>query len=559
MFEVPGYRLPFADTVIKWVKELKKAKKEHDVRSFLSRVRSFSARHGMFGYGMRIVVGVSGGADSVGLLQVLRDLAPEYDLQLHVVHLNHMLRPEAADDAAFVRQLAHRLGLPVTTGCARIGAIAGRLRTGIEDAGRLARYRLFEQVADRIGAQRIAVGHHAGDQVETVLFNIMRGTGPGGLAGIPPRRGRVVRPLLCASREEIEAYCRVAGLEWRTDASNLSPEFLRNRIRHRLLPLLQKEYNPRLDRAILHLAEIAGEENRWFQCYIQSLLDRLMVDGGAGAPAEEVRLTLSAFLRLPLAVRRRLVLAAVRRVWGSHGPRQLGYQNVEDCLDFLSRGATGGTVELPGGVRIRKDSAYFTIYSTAPGAGPAGAWHSADSSLLYPGLKAGRPVSDDRSQGLSQKRLLPGCPLGAGTRCSATRGQVPLTVPGKTLLPELGLAIHARVVDLERGLPPGAHPADERGAGMEDSRVCFDYDQLELPLAVRTRRAGDRLRLFGMQGTKRLKKLLGELRIPAGARDRVALVVSNGQIIWVAGYRRAQAAPVAEQTSRLLILEAERL
>ncbi len=248
-------------------------------RAFLSRIRSFSARHGMFSPGMKIVVGVSGGADSVGLLQVLRQLAPEYGLQLHVVHLNHMLRPEAADDAAFVRQLAHRLGLPATIGCARVGAIARRLRTGTEDAGRLARYWLLETVADRIGAQRIALGHHAGDQVETVLCNIMRGAGPGGLAGIPPRRGRVVRPLLCASKEEIAAYCRAAGLEWRTDASNLSPEFLRNRIRHRLLPLLQKEFNPRLDQAILRLAEIMGEENRWFRRCAQSLLGQLLLDG----------------------------------------------------------------------------------------------------------------------------------------------------------------------------------------------------------------------------------------------------------------------------------------
>jgi tRNA(Ile)-lysidine synthase len=131
---------------------------------------------------------------------------------------------------------------------------------------------------------------------------------------------------------------------------------------------------------------------------------------------------------------------------------------------------------------------------------------------------------------------------------------VPLTVPGKTLLPELGLAIHAQVVELEMREARGAERESQA-----DSQVSFDYDQLELPLAVRTRRAGDSLRLFGMKGAKKLKKLLGELRIPVGERGRVALVISNGQIVWVAGYRRAQAAPVTEQTRRLLILECERL
>jgi tRNA(Ile)-lysidine synthase len=504
--------------------ELKKAKNDYDVRAFLSKVRSFSAGHELFGSGMRVVVGVSGGADSVVLLQFLRDLAPECDLQLHVVHLNHMLRPEAADDAVFVRQLAHRLGLPATIGYARVGAIAGRARSGIEDAGRLARYRLLEQVADRIGAQRIAVGHHAGDQVETVLGNILRGAGSGGLAGIPPRRGRVVRPLLCASRDEIEAYGRAAGLQWRTDASNLSPEFLRNRIRHSLLPLLRQEYNPRLDRAILHLAEIAGEEGRWFQSYVKSLLGRLMADGSCRATAGEVRLTLSAFLRSSLAVRRRLLLAVISEVGGSHKLRKLGYQNVSDCLDFLNRGAAGGTAELPGGVRVRKDHEFFTVYNAEPAAEgtrcPAVNRHGADNSFR-------QPVDE----------------------------MVSLAVPGKTLLTGLGLAIEARVVDMEQR-------ADMRPSWLTSqtgSRVCFDYDQLELPLAVRPRRPGDRLRPFGMQGVKRLKKLLSELCIPAGDRDRIALVVSSGQIIWVAGYRRAQAAPVTEKTSRLLILEVERL
>ncbi len=130
-----------------------------------------------------------------------------------------------------------------------------------------------------------------------------------------------------------------------------------------------------------------------------------------------------------------------------------------------------------------------------------------------------------------------------------------LPVPGRTPLPGLGLVIRAQVVDIIPGAA-GAERLWETGAG---NRACFDYDQLESPLAVRTRRAGDRLRPFGMQGAKKLKKLLGELRVPARLRDRVALVVSGGEIIWVAGYRRAETAPVTEQTRRMLILEAEKL
>jgi tRNA(Ile)-lysidine synthase len=571
---------------------LKKAQLENLTANVLNptselifRIRSFSARHGMFGRGMKVVVGVSGGSDSVGLLEILRQFAPEYDLELHVVHLNHMLRPEAADDAAFVRQLALCLNLPVTIGCARVGAIARRLRIGIEEAGRLARYQLLEQVADRVGAQRIAMGHHAGDQVETVLFNLMRGTGPGGLAGIPPRRGRVVRPLLCASREEIAAYCRTAGLEWRTDASNLSPEYLRNRIRHRLLPILRAEFNPRIDQAVLRLAEIVGEENRWIGRHVESLLSPMLLpatinslrQSGPAAPtppapsgrAEEVRLGLSTFVGLPLALQRRLLLAAVRRAGGSL--RHLGYQNLSDCLDFLARGNPGGTVQFPGGVRVRKDATCFTVAAVVSDAGG----RTAESGVLDGGSKRASVATGSQKGPEQRHQQKQSCSSDAGA-------SVALTVPGKTLLPGLGLAIRAGVL----GIAPGTWRLDAEGCSSlhgsnnlsydivnkaimsesgqswdpgDTSRVCFDDDQLAVPLTIRTRREGDRLRPFGMQGAKKLKKLLGELRIPRGERDKIPLVVSGGEIIWVVGCRRARVAPVTEQTRHILVLDVERL
>jgi tRNA(Ile)-lysidine synthase len=339
-------------------------------------------------------------------------------------------------------------------------------------------------------------------------------------------------------------------------------EFLRNRIRHRLLPLLRKEFNPRIDQAVLRLAEIMGEEDRWLRRHAEVLLRWLSVGApgmAAGAArrgkrlaAAEVRLDLPAFLRQPVTLRRRLLLAAVRRSGGSL--RHLGYQNVSDCLDFLSRGVRGGTVQLPGGVRVNKDSACFTV-----------------------AVESAAPNKSD------QQEFIP----------------VSLPVPGKTLLPGLGLAIRARMIDTtpdgssssatpllqgsnitENGVenhaisydlrsgrreghrfpvrPPGTG-AEMKMKGIECWTACFDYDRLEAPLTVRTRRDGDRLRPFGMQGAKKLKKLLGELGVPAGDRDRIALVVSGDEIIWVAGYRRAQAAPVSTQTRHMLILEVERL
>ncbi len=488
---------------------------------------------------------------------ILRGLAREYDLRLHVVHLNHMLRPDAVADAAFVQQLAHQWGLPVTIGYTRVRHIAERYRIGIEEAGRLARYRLFERVADRIGAQRIAVGHQANDQVETVLFNIMRGTGPDGLAGIPPRRGRIVRPLLCASREEVAAYCRAAGLDWRSDASNLDPEFIRNRIRHSLLPALRRDFNPHIDQAILRLAEIVGEENHFFEDHTRSLLQQLLEEGevlakamhtvklspvpeaatvapgyepaeisGSRLASQAMRLPLNCFVQLPLAIQRRLLRAVIRKAGGSL--RHLGFQNIEDCLDFLNRRDSTGTVQLPHGLWVKKHFGCLTV-------------------------AVSQTTGDDK---------------GSGWSVANTGRNVPilLQVPGETGLPELGMFIKARLVNITPGtagvtrcLAPEQGGAAQLWDADAVNTAWFDYDCLELPLAVRRRQLGDSLRPFGMQGTKKLKKLFGEFRLPSSVRDSVPLVIDQNQIIWVVGLRRSQAAPVTGQTRRVLVLDAEKL
>jgi tRNA(Ile)-lysidine synthase len=380
-------------------------------------------------------------------------------------------------------------------------------------------------------------------------------------------------------------------MEWRTDASNLSPEFLRNRIRHRLLPLLRQEFNPRIDQAVLRLAEIAGEEDRWIGRHTESLLDQLLLSGaGPGSTpqssisgakpvssecTENVCLILSSFVQLPLALRRRLLLAAVRRAGGSL--RHLGYQNVSDCLEFLTRGSPGGTVQLPGGVRVSKDSTCFTVAAGAGVRSPDASFHEGrqERTAVAPralGARRKRRERDGQKERPHLFNAVPPCPL---------------TVPGKTPLPGLGLAIIARVLDIAPGTwrperdgclslrgrnrmsGDETHTIlstldTEGGTGEswiagDNNRTFFDYEQLDAPLTVRTRREGDRLRPFGMRGVKKLKKLLGELHIPGGQRDQIPLVISGGEIIWVAGWRRAQVAPVTEQTRHILILETERL
>lgn len=448
--------------------------------------------------GMRVVVGVSGGADSIALLHALKVLSRPLSLQLQVAHLNHLLRQEAGEDAAFVQQFARELGIPVTVGYARVAHLAELHKMGIEEAGRWARYRFLYHVAERTGAHRIAVAHHAGDQVETVLLNILRGAGPAGLSGMPVKSGLVIRPLLNVTREEIEEYCGAHLLGWRTDASNLTTDYQRNRIRVELLPYLKRYFNPGVDRVFLNLAGIMEAENSFLDLLTERILRRIQLGDGKGG----VILPLREFCSLPLAVRRRLLRAAIRKIDGSL--RDLGYRHVEDSLAFLEQAAPGKEIHLPRGLRIKKSYDTFWI-----------------------------------------AERIPSFPQGGGV-------EVPLQVPGETLVPGLGFVFQAEI-----------WPWESFQKGFSDCfsnyQVCYDYDKIKLPLFVRTRRAGDRIRPFGLQGTKKLKKLFGELKIPPEERDWIPLVTSSREIYWVVGHRRSDAAQLSPATRRILVLRAQKI
>src|SRR5881397_4161740 len=207
----------------------------------------------MLAGGETVLIGVSGGADSVALLHVLLGLAPALGLRLHVLHVDHGLRPDSARDAEYVRALGSRLGVPVEVVGVRVAA------GSVEAAARAARHAALEAAADRLGAARIALGHTADDQAETLVMRLLEGTGVRGLAGIPTVRGRLIRPLLESRHRDAVAALRAAGMEWLEDPSNRDPRFFRNRVRHGLLPRLAEETGGDLVARLGRLARRARE------------------------------------------------------------------------------------------------------------------------------------------------------------------------------------------------------------------------------------------------------------------------------------------------------------
>lgn len=272
----------------------------------LERVRATIRRHAMLAGGETVLVALSGGADSVALLHVLSRLAPAWRLTLRAAHVDHGLRPDSARDAAAAAAVAAQLGVPCDVLAARVGRVGSP-----EAAARAARYRALEACADRVGAHRIAVGHTADDQAETVLMRLLEGAGVRGLAGIPPVRGRIIRPLLEVRRPALVAALAAAGLRWVEDPTNHDPAFLRNRVRHDLLPRLAADYTPAVVPALGRVARAFREASEAIEQVAEAELARLATREGTA-----LTLPLAPLRRLPPEIAATVLRLAVARVGG---------------------------------------------------------------------------------------------------------------------------------------------------------------------------------------------------------------------------------------------------
>lgn len=320
-------------------------------------VRSTIVRHRMVVPGGTVVAAVSGGPDSMAMLHVLNELSPELGISIAVAHLDHGFRPEAADESRFVAAEAERLGLPFISEKAGLKESLRENPENKQNAARNARYAFLESVADRLGASRIAVGHTADDQAETWLMREIRGSGAGGLSSIPPVRGRIIRPLIDASRDDVMDYLGQKGIKSITDQSNLQPVYLRNRIRLELIPLLKK-YNPRVIEALNHSVDILRAEDEFLSAYTDDLLPGVLSGGGPNV----FELDLNTFRSLPAAIKRRVLRRLVERLKGDL--LGIGFGHIIDAEGMVSA-ETGKGVDLPGEIRVERSYDKLLVYRTA--------------------------------------------------------------------------------------------------------------------------------------------------------------------------------------------------
>jgi len=405
--------------------------------------------------GQRVLVAVSGGADSVALAHALHRLRRRLDLRLVLAHLHHGIRGRAADaDAAFVRRLARRLGLPLIAERADVPALARAAGVSLEMAARQARYEFLLRAARQTGADAVAVAHTADDQAETVLLRLARGAGPQGLGGMDARSQRdgltILRPLLGLRHADLVAFLKQNRLRWREDASNRDVHFLRNRVRHELLPLIEKRLNPRIRDALLRTADVLRAEQAW----LDELAAAALADcvGAARSPdaarratvTEHPALAVRKLAALPLAARRRVV-----RLWLSGGglaAERLDFDAVEAVLALLHHARGTQAAELGGGWRAVRRYRELVLESAPT---PAAGWRL--DIRPYRGILRERPTQPGR---------LPA----RATLSARAVGAAPLTVrawrPGDRIRP-LGMPGSKKLQDI---FTDAKVPRDRRAA-----------------------------------------------------------------------------------------------
>ncbi len=327
----------------------------------LEMVRATIARFQLVSRGDTVLVAVSGGADSVALLHLLEELRAELGIRLHVAHLNHGLRPDAGEDAAFVQELAASLRLPATVESTDVRSLAGAQKRSLEDAGRVARYAFFARVAARIGARRVATAHTRDDQTETVTMRLVQGAPWDALAGIPPVRplgpATVVRPMLELSRADIVTYLRARGIRWREDPTNRDRRMLRNWVRLDLLPTFDR-YHPETRTVLWQLGEVMRAGEQWLSSIAHEAFGQMIRRQRNGNV-----LSLGPFRRVPLAVQQRLIRQAVQEVTGTNDALPRVLEMKAACLG--GSGRPGVQMEL-GGCVVRCGYNEIEIFPRPP-------------------------------------------------------------------------------------------------------------------------------------------------------------------------------------------------
>jgi tRNA(Ile)-lysidine synthase len=447
-------------------------------------------RHHLIDQGDRLIVGVSGGVDSMVLLHLLNACRHVYRFDLIIAHVNHRLRPvESEREAALVRREAGEAGHRYEYGEFDVKGFARERGLSLQEAARRIRFQFFHTLLEKHGAQKIVLGHHADDQVETMLLRLLRGSGLKGLKGmLPIREGRVIRPLLDVWKQEIELYAADRRIPHLVDSTNLKETYLRNRIRLKLIPMIERDFQPNFKKAMKRMSSLLRQEDDFLESKAREAYGEIIREERDGLSFEW-----DSFNALHPAIRWRVLEKILADRSEGKVLEDRDYSEVSRICQRLNRPKSSFSVNLSGGVHLEKR--YGRVF------------------------------------------------LKAGTIPAIPSFEVDLVVPGHTLVKVLG----SEVVVEE--IPWKDRKTDFSGF---PATAFFDYNRLLLPLKLRSFRPGDRFQPLGLKGTQKLKDFLIDHKIPKFERARIPLLISGENIIWVVGHRIDERFKVTKETRRVL-------
>ena len=449
--------------------------------------------HHLIEKGDRLIVGVSGGVDSMVLLHLLNACREAFDLSLIVAHVNHGLRPvESEKEAELVQKEAARLGLPFEYGQFNVKEFQKKGGLSPQDAARRVRFHFFDDLLQRHHAQKIALGHHADDQVETFLLRLIRGSGIQGLKGmLPIRDGKVIRPLLGVWEEEIQSFAMEKKIPFLSDSSNLKRDYLRNRIRLALIPLMEREYQPNFKEILLRTSNILREEDDYLEKGAEAAYQKVVRE-----ERETLSFKFSEYQSLHQAIQWRVIRKILGRIYDRGVAVEEGeWSDVNEMYRKLHQSSPSFLLELPRGAWVEKRY---------------------DAVLLGKG------------------KVKPFLPF-----------DVELISPGRTFIREIGKEVVIEETDRDKF-------KNYRGPL---NTALMDYGSLQFPLRMRNFRPGDRFYPLGAKGTQKLKNFFIDHKIPKFERPKVPLLVSGEMIAWIVGYRIDERVKITEKTRKVLAVK----
>ena len=456
--------------------------------------------HQMLSKGDAVLVGVSGGADSVALLSILKKLSPILGIRIGVGHLNHGIRGKAADeDAEFVKKKVNHLGLRCHVEKIDVPEYQKKHKLSLEHAARRVRYDFFYRISNRHHYNKIALGHQRDDNAEMILMALFRGTGPLGLAGIPPVRGqKIIRPLIRLTRKDIATYLADNGLDFITDESNLDTAHLRNNIRHRLLPLLRAEYNPSISESLTRMAEILRSEEEWIRQTVAPFFQSCVAELNENV----LTISVSNLNQYHPALKRRITRMALEYIKGDL--KEITLRHVDAIIELAGHVVERKRLDLPGRIRVVCD---------------------------------GRDLKLSKEQRSLRQIVTERLFETENDFCYRILGL------GSVKIKETGFCLEFSEA--------GAGNISEFGSAGQQV-AFFDIKKMNYPLVLRNYTADDRFKPFGMKGTKTVGKFLKDLKIPLDMRYRIPVLLTGEKIVWVVGFQIDDDFKVTAHTEKVL-------